>query len=208
METRAGLFFRRLHWAFIAQIKRINVICSLVSLSVVDIHGVFCILLVGRESDAGALDTQQFVVGSTILVRYAERMRVKPGQLYVDADDGQFVKVIHAAPVELLRFERLRVEHHANLTRPCERCGQQPTTKHCGGCQLGRYCNKQCQVSDWPAHKRTFRIWQGLQDAVRAEEMRQEGDLGPLPSSADPRPRRDQLVSHSVSPHCSCDVWE
>jgi hypothetical protein len=39
----------------------------------------------------------------------------------------------------------------------CTVCGQPALgARHCGACKKGCYCSRECQVSDWPRHKRRF----------------------------------------------------
>ena len=47
----------------------------------------------------------------------------------------------------------------------CARClkkGRQTELRHCTGCKSFSYCNKVCQISDWPSHKQLCKSIQSL----------------------------------------------
>ena len=56
----------------------------------------------------------------------------------------------------------------ADATVPCKHCGATPSSKVCSRCGLTRYCSKECQESDWKAHKR------GCKTPEQREEERVE----------------------------------
>lgn len=44
---------------------------------------------------------------------------------------------------------RLLLSDGGNL---CQHCGKKDARGKCGGCNLARYCSKDCQIKGWPSH--------------------------------------------------------
>ena len=64
------------------------------------------------------------------------------------------------------------VEHSSSWLKDCEdsdiecaRClkrGSETELRRCAGCKSFSYCSKNCQISDWPSHKRLCKSIQSL----------------------------------------------
>ena len=111
-----GVHYAKVHWAFLGRIVRFHEPFTIISVLVEDEARTLCIILV-RRNPRDDVDGRHFVVGSTIIVRYAERQEKMPGHRYVDVDNARMVKVIQATPEELMRIEDDRLTCTAKSTR-------------------------------------------------------------------------------------------
>ena len=166
--VRERVYYPKLQWSFMAQIMLVRVLSTDVAVAAQDIDGSLCTLLVERVAGHD-VDERQFVVGSTVFVRYARRVEVL-GHRYVHAGAARYVKVVPATLTQLSRLEadRLELLMKKKLSTKCQHCEQEGATLLCARCELTRYCSKACQVAHWATHKLSCHTWEALKDVVLA----------------------------------------
>mmetsp|Transcript_45309 Transcript_45309/g.90744 ORF Transcript_45309/g.90744 Transcript_45309/m.90744 type:complete len:182 (+) Transcript_45309:82-627(+) len=49
---------------------------------------------------------------------------------------------------------RLIQERYEQIAETCTACGKQGKVQRCSKCKSAAYCGKECQLSDWTAHKK------------------------------------------------------
>ncbi|KAF2813589.1 uncharacterized protein BDZ99DRAFT_474219 [Mytilinidion resinicola] len=78
-----------------------------------------------------------------------------------------------------------------SISQLCQTCGSMENIRSCSGCNLIRYCSKECQRADWGFHKRYCKrtaglipAWCARLDTMRSEETKKfkkdqqpEGDM-------------------------------
>ena len=95
---------------------------------------------------------------------------------YISTKQGNYTFVLHIRPQDgshiINRFldykipaEFLHKTRHLKCAG-CEKIGQEFARRKCGGCQRVYYCSKECQKSDWAAHKPNCKMFQ-LAEKIR-----------------------------------------
>ena len=144
-------------------------------------------------------NTSQFRVGSTVLVRYAERYQFLDGRWGLRVDNAEFVKVLPLGLTNLTLFDQGRAEKADNDRahgRHCQRCNTAPAAVTCPDCKVVDYCTEQCRSSSGAGHRETCQLWQALEDVHHLPHGAHANDV---PGSAGGQPIKLVMpFQHSV----------
>jgi hypothetical protein len=139
------------------------------------------------------VDREQFRIGFTVLVRYAEVHYFMDQQVGLRIDHPQFVKVLPMRLTNLTLFDQGRAEKPDNDRQHgvyCQRCNRTPAPSRCAACKTVDYCSKECQTANWASHKPSCRLWKQLQEV---HELPHGLHAAQIPGSSNGAPNKVSL---------------
>ena len=151
----------KVHWCFVGEVFR----CEKISR-----FGIYVLDRDGKEVPVffycEPFDTSQFRVGSTVLVRYAERHQFMDTRWGLRVDHGTFVKALPLGLTNLTLYDQSRAEANDDRARGnhCQRCDVTPASVTCPDCKVIDYCSERCRIDGREAHRQSCELWQALND--------------------------------------------